>query len=369
MKRASMALCTGLLVAAFMAISTWSVNAQTTMADSSDGFQPNKDEHVVQPGDTLWDICDAVLGRPELWPRVWSLNPEITNPHWIYPGDVIRFYQPIQDLPLLADIMDEADVDVEITEGEDTPDVLDEFEMLPPIEVVAAPPVQRVPKDALPKRAFVGLFLTKQELKEAGHITNAAPERLLLAAGDKVYIKFQDGHVPQPGSRYISYRTVRKVNHPKSGDFFGYMTEITGMVQVVGYEQGVGTARVIRAVAEMERGQLMTPLVQSPLVTVYPVRSTKPLDGVILDVQSGSEEFVAEGNYVFIDRGLADGVQLGNRFRVLLEPEQFKTAPGDLGKFDIGTLLVVDAKDHASTCMVVRATQEISPGDRVRAIP
>ena len=141
------------------------------------------------------------------------------------------------------------------------------------------------------------------------------------------------------------------------------------IVSLCGRTSKILFADVIRAVAEMERGQLMTPLVQSPLVTVYPVRSTKPLDGVILDVQSGSEEFVAEGNYVFIDRGLADGVQLGNRFRVLLEPEQFKTAPGDLGKFDIGTLLVVDAKDHASTCMVVRATQEISPGDRVRAIP
>jgi hypothetical protein len=264
--------------------------------------------------------------------------------------------------------MNEGDEGFEVTEGE-SPDVLDDFEVAPPIEVISTVPIQHVPKDELPKRAFVGLFLTSQELKEAGHITNAAPERLLLAAGDKVYIKFEGGHIPQPGARYISYRTVREVHHPKSGESWGFMTEITGMVQIVGFEEGVGTANVIRAVAEMERGQLMTPLVQSPLVTVYPVRSTKPLDGTILDVQSNSDSFVAEGNYVFIDRGLSDGVQLGNRFKVLLEPEQFKTAPGDLGKFDIGTLLVVDAKENASTCMVVRAIQEISPGDRVRAIP
>ena len=45
--------------------------------------------HVVVPGDTLWDISDAYLGTPWVWPSVWTDNRDIENPHFIVPGDRI----------------------------------------------------------------------------------------------------------------------------------------------------------------------------------------------------------------------------------------------------------------------------------------
>ena len=215
----------------------------------------------------------------------------------------------------------------------------------------------------------MNIFLTKKELEEQGRLVNAAPDRLLLASGDTVYVKFSDGVVPKPGTRYVSYRTIKEVSHPDNGDFFGYMTQITGMFQVVAYREGVGTARVLRAVAEMERGQMVAPLLQSPLVTVYPAKADTVVDGVVLAVQNDRDAFVAEGNYVFIDRGSVDGVTKGQRFKVYRFPVQFAGAPEEVARLDIGTLMVVDAKEKASTCLVVTANQEISPGDAVRTMP
>ena len=45
--------------------------------------------YIVKKGDTLWDISSVFLNQPWLWPKLWQLNPEINNPHLIYPGDVI----------------------------------------------------------------------------------------------------------------------------------------------------------------------------------------------------------------------------------------------------------------------------------------
>ncbi|WP_440877406.1 LysM peptidoglycan-binding domain-containing protein [Thalassotalea sp. PLHSN55] len=58
--------------------------------------------YVVKKGDTLWDISEVFLNQPWLWPKLWRLNPEVNNPHLIYPGDVLRLVFDEQGRPMLV---------------------------------------------------------------------------------------------------------------------------------------------------------------------------------------------------------------------------------------------------------------------------
>jgi len=69
------------LAAALLTVATYAVAAEMR--------EGHPDTYTVKRGDTLWDIAGKFLKRPWLWPEIWQANPQIKNPHLIYPGDVI----------------------------------------------------------------------------------------------------------------------------------------------------------------------------------------------------------------------------------------------------------------------------------------
>jgi hypothetical protein len=70
-----------MLAATLLVAGTWAVAA--------DLASDHPDTYVVRKGDTLWDIAGRFLQKPWLWPEIWQANPQIANPHLLYPGDVV----------------------------------------------------------------------------------------------------------------------------------------------------------------------------------------------------------------------------------------------------------------------------------------
>ena len=75
------------------------VEGSGAAADRGLGAVPPPDTYTIRPGDTLWDLSGRFLNNPWYWPKVWSFNPEITNPHWIEPGNVLKFYPSAEEAP------------------------------------------------------------------------------------------------------------------------------------------------------------------------------------------------------------------------------------------------------------------------------
>ena len=83
------------------------------MAVAQDAVELNPDyptRYIVKRGDTLWDISTHFLVEPWRWPEIWQINPQVENPHLIFPGDELAlFYRDKKAVTGLTLVLDGPD--------------------------------------------------------------------------------------------------------------------------------------------------------------------------------------------------------------------------------------------------------------------
>ncbi len=336
----------------------------------SKGESAVPETYIVQPGDTLWDISANILQNPWYWPKVWSYNPDITNPHVIYPGDTIRFQQPpASEMPVMADYAsrsgefpgdeDETAQNSNASAGEEQPMV----KKRPVFEIISdVATVHRAPGTV---QVMIDSLVTKDELEESGVIFKAAEERILLKAGDKIYLKFPGGQDVEVGAQYLIFRTIEKVKHPKSKESYGYLTQITGMAEVTMVHDKVATAIIKKGSTIIERGQFVMPLTDDVYRLVEPKNNESEVRGVVLATKFQETKIIGEQELIFIDKGRADGVAVGNTFKAVYRGDPLWGEDEDLPEEEIATLRIVDVKENVSTALVLHARREIDIGTPV----
>lgn len=332
-------------------------------ATVSPGGAGGKDEapnasHTVERGDTLWDLSRKYLGSPWYWPKVWSYNPDIANPHWIYPGNNVRFYGA-----------EEQPTQVEV--GTEVPDIeegtLDEGD-----GVTKAGQIGYRPKNSvtLPITAFV----TSKELEQSARIIGSFAENEMLSYPYSVYVDVSKKKSLKVGDSVVMYRQGGEVQHPKTNDFIGYMTRVVaeGKVTALDTKKDIATVAITNSLDEVHRGDSVSPAGESVVRTVAPRANDKELKGATL-VKGAKRYALLQGEsfVVIIDRGADDGVKVGNTFTFFRSGDtsplerHFNPTENDpaLPREAVGVCLVVDVKSKASSCLLMRSMRELLPGD------
>lgn len=310
---------------------------------------PVPELHVVRRGDTLWDICWYYFNDPWQWPKVWSYNAQITNPHWIYPGDLVRL------LPrgVFAQQPGSGEPD-KATEPNKAPDRL--------------PPPQ--------KRLDVGIkqtaFVEKRDLEQSMQIVGSVDEKELLGINDSVYISYPDGKPPEVGKTYSLYKPGNPVKGASGKTDVGAFVHVLGAVQIQSVRQDKRARGVItESNQEIERGTKVGPLIKE-FKNVPPVPPKVDAQGSIVAMLK-AEQLIGQGEVVFIDLGKGSGIEVGNRMFVVrrgdAKPPQMSNHIGqDDRQFParaLGEVVLVEVGENISIGLVTLSVQEMGVGDLV----
>jgi hypothetical protein len=217
--------------------------------------------YTIKKGDTLWDISTKFLKDPFLWPKLWQINPYITNPHWIYPG------QPLKLSPLEEVKKEEPKKAVEEKPVEEKPkDAEVKKEEAPPVEakpeVAEAKPGEK-PTTFLENRAAG--FISDLRLKGIGVILDNKDGKVLLGDYDIVYVAFKTAQPISIGEKFTVIRDSGYVRHPVSQKKLGIKYNIMGNIQVIDQFGNFYTARILEAFDAIENGDLIHPYMKEKM--------------------------------------------------------------------------------------------------------
>lgn len=328
--------------------------------------------YTVKEGDTLWDISQAILSDPFLWPKVWRNNPYIQNPDLIYPGNVISFAPeapPVEEPPPAEAIQPIALPVEEVPPAEVPP--APEVAMVPPVE---APPPPVKPQPDLSLLASLGFILTDQ--KPSGTIVGSPDDRELLGENEIAYILPALKETLNTGDRLTLYRNVRKVYHPKTRKYLGDLIKILGVAEIIESEERVKTAKILDSYDYSTKGDLVLPYEPSELTAPMTIEAESAqagsLSGYIVEVKDDRVSN-AQFDVVYLDRGLKDGLKRGDRLVVVREGEKtprFSAGKGErLPRQIIGHLEILMAHDTTATAWVIQSSDVIYKGDRFESPP
>ncbi|MGQ0384703.1 MAG: LysM peptidoglycan-binding domain-containing protein [Gammaproteobacteria bacterium] len=308
--------------------------------------------YVVQPGDTLWDISARFLTDPWYWPEIWHINPQVQNPHLIYPGDTLALTW--------------VDGQPRVTVAQGGPMRLSPRVRANPLsEAIHAIPYERIA--AFMQRPAV---LADEQVRGAPYVAHGRDHRLASSAGQEVYVR-RASSAPL-GSRYSVYHVGDELKDPDTGDVLGYQGLFTGEAAL---RRGgdPSTMMIVDSARETLEGDVLLPLAADARMAFIPRAPSSKVEGTIMSVID-DRTVVAEYDVVIINRGSRHGLEPGHVLAVWEAGEAVRDVTPNAESRSLrlpdernGLAMVFKAYDRMSYGLMMSSEREVHVGDAVRS--
>jgi hypothetical protein len=356
MKRAAGGI--GVALAVLTALTIGTVTAKAADPVGSEAY-------VVRPGDTLSGIAGRVLGDPQRWREILKDNPQIKNPNRIFPGDTLML-----SVPSKGEGAGSGETGLQAREGAPVAAAAPaEQKAAPATEPASAEP--KVEEPALPVEYVRAIpTLSTGKFQAAGWIADELPaiaivtsveDRAANGTGDSVIVNTS----AESGTKYTVVRAERRVFHPKTKEYLGWLIRRLGTAEVTCPGERASTVVLKEMRDSASVGDYLIPYDETVLEdnTIQRKRSGEcvaggPEDAMIVALEE-ARAVVGEQDVVYIDRGTAACYLPGTRLIVYreLKPE---------GRQMIGELQVLRARERTATALITNSTRELQVADRLR---
>ena len=318
-------------------------------------------EYTVQVGDTLWDIAATFLRDPWYWPEVWYVNPQVENPHLIYPGDVLALVT-IDGQQRITNIR------------ASTYRVSPSARVTPLSESITSIPYEQI-------AAFLskGLVLEKSQADQLPYILATRGDHMMASAGNDIYIR--GGQPSANGTRFSVVHVGDELRDPDDNDLIGYQ----GIYVGEGSQSRGGdpaTVSLTDTNREALTGDRLVPETVDIPLNFFPKAPDINIDGRIISVVDGVS-LIGQYQVVVLNRGARNGLAPGDVLSVFQAGETVRdryangSFLGGSGGFmggesvtlpdeEAGTIMIFKVYDRIGYGLVMEATSDIHVLDAVR---
>ncbi|WP_416638701.1 LysM peptidoglycan-binding domain-containing protein [Pseudomonas sp. OHS18] len=328
--------------------------AQTGMALAEVQLKEGHPErYTVVKGDTLWDISGKFLRQPWKWPEIWHANPQVQNPHLIYPGDVLSLVY-IDGQPRL--VLGRGD-------SRGTIKLSPKVRSTPMAEAIPTIPLEAINSFLLKNR----IVDSPEQFQSAPYIVAGNAERVVSGAGDRVYAR---GSFDPAAPVYGIFRQGKTYTDPVTKEFLGINADDIGGGEIVAEEDGIGTLNLTRTTQEVRNGDRLFPTEERAINSTFmPSEPKSEIKGLILDVPRGVSQ-IGQFDVVTLNKGARDGLEIGNVLAVYKTGETVRDrVTGESVKIPderAGLLMVFRTYDKLSYGMILNASRQLAVMDKVR---
>jgi hypothetical protein len=324
--------------------------------------------HLIQAGDTFWDLAHHYYGDPYVWPQLWEKNSYILDPHWIYPGDPI-FLEEIRLITPggIAEAVHEA------TRLAD--------EMQPPAMVAPSGPQDKMfislrdqpVLEATYDEVYCSFYLDPgaSTVTDFRVLSLEDPEQSQVAAHQIIYVNKGASDGIEPGQEWGIFRKGDKIKNAharKESSQSVYPIYRIGRAKVLAAQPESAVMRITYSCRETQRDDFLAPWeemaipIHIPRVferTTFMPDKAKPQARVVYN--GNDKEAVARGDLLAVNLGRNDGLDAGDYLTTY-----FPVKEKSFERYEVaGEMVILHAGDSFSTCKFVTSYRETHVGDMV----